>query len=85
MTDKELKEAADGLFAYDTGCTDSGIKDDHLKQKVIQLFRDDEKKTGGRKKAWIARELFLTDEAIDEGYGLQDAVEFAHWLDGLMQ
>lgn len=35
MTYEEIRDALDGFWAYDTGATDSGIKDADLKAKVM--------------------------------------------------
>lgn len=34
MDIERLYENINGLFAYDTGCTDSGIKDEELRETV---------------------------------------------------
>lgn len=36
MTDAELFDALDGLFAYDTGATDSGIHDEALRLRALK-------------------------------------------------
>lgn len=86
MSDEELLDAVSGLFAYDTGAASSGIRDELLRQKVIEELH---KGLGTHqlysvRAARIARELFLTDEAIAQGYGLADVAEFIEWLDGPM-
>jgi len=77
-----LKDALDGLAAYDHGALDSGIHDESLRARVKQqiLAMPDKQ----RLLSEIARELFMTDEAIAQGYGLVDVVEFAQWLDNDM-
>jgi hypothetical protein len=77
----ELKDALDGLHAYDSGSVDSGIHDERLRSRVKEDVRS--RSMEGRRVlvARIARDLYLTDEAISQGYGLEDAREFANWLD----
>lgn len=82
MTDEDIKDALDGLFAYDTGCVDSGIKDERLRARVIaELNKDWGSDMYSKRLARIAREMFLTDEAIELGYGLQDLRQFLEWID----
>lgn len=84
MTYAEVKDALDGLSAYDLGCSDSGIRDELLRERVKTYLRalsdPDRRKLLGR----IMRELFLTDEALAQGYGPEDAKEFGVWLDDEM-
>jgi len=86
MTDQELMDALSGLFAYDSGATDSGIHDEELRARVIEEIRSDAGQFSlfGDRVSRLAREMFLTDEAIDEGYGLEDVQLFANWLDDYM-
>lgn len=83
MTHEELSDAMIGLFAYDTGCVDSGISDPLLKRRVIEhlngLSATDYRLLISR----IAREQFLTEEALARQYGLEDAHHFYEWLDDL--
>ena len=85
MTESELSDSLMGLFAYDIGCRDSGIHDERLRERVrVELFTDP-----GRNKSQIVsnrisrivRDAFLSDEAIADGYGLEDVAEFIKWLD----
>lgn len=83
MNDDELARALDALHAYDTGCLDSGIKDEQLRQRVIaelkiglrpnQLYSD--------RLSRIVRELYLSDEAIAARYGLETVAKFIDWLE----
>lgn len=77
VTDEELAAALDGLHAHDIGCSDSGIHDEALRERVkAELARPHSK----ARLAYVTRDLFLTDDAIGEGYGLEDLVEFIEWL-----
>lgn len=85
MNDKELKEALDGLFAYDSGCVDSGIKDEVLKKQVIEELKKDllENQIFSDRLSRIAREMFLSEDAIKNGHGLEDLREFIDWIENL--
>lgn len=84
LTFEELKRAADGLSAYDTGCVDSGIHDPELKQRFVETLKyaisDDERRPTV---ARMVRDMWLSDEAIEQGYGAEDARRFIDWLDDL--
>lgn len=83
MTYDELKDALDGFYAYDTGCLDSGIHDPKRKAQVVaylfSLGTDERRILLGR----IGRDLYLSDQALAEGYGLEDAGNFGNWVRGL--
>ena len=65
-------------FLYDTGCTDSGVCYD------IQEFRDYFEHFGENNfRVFISRlirENFLTEDALKDGYGFEDALEFIDWF-----
>jgi hypothetical protein len=42
MTDEELRDALDGLHAYDEGATDSGIRDEDLRERCKAALRERE-------------------------------------------
>lgn len=88
MTEKELSDSLLGLFAYDIGCVDSGIKDEGLRNKVrLELFTDPTRNKSqivSNRISRIVRDAFLSDEAIADGYGLEDVAEFIVWLDEMM-
>jgi len=74
MTNAELFDALDGLFAYDTGCVDSGIKDERLRQRVkAELKKNDPR---------IA--LFLKAYYLPPDYGEEDVAAFKEWLHEVM-
>jgi hypothetical protein len=93
MTDDELWDALEGIYAYDMGCVDSGIHDEALKRRCREeldrrkqeLLHEREvpgpKRTADRR-FWAERlgDMYLSDEAIDQGYGVDDVVEFVNWL-----
>ena len=65
-------------FSYDMGCTDSGVCYD------IQEFRDYFEHFGENNfRVFISRlirENFLTEDALKDGYGFEDALEFIDWF-----
>lgn len=76
----ELKDALDGLFAWDAGCSDSGIHDERLRQRVRDYVRTLAGPERRELLARIARDLYLSDDALRQGYGLPDVEEFISWL-----
>ena len=81
LTEDELWDALDGLHAYDDGCVDSGIHDELLRDQVKRQMRS---MSAEDRRAFIARrvrEQYLSDEAIAQQYGLEDAAGFWRWLD----
>lgn len=83
MTNEELARALGGLYAYDTGCVSSGIHDEELRARVKEELAADEPHNFlyPPRLSYIAREMFLSDEAIDLGYGMEDFIDFVKWLD----
>lgn len=83
VTDEELRDALDGLHAYDDGATDSGIRDERLRGRCVAALRAHRDQGDDHWREWLARlvrDMWLSDEAISQGYGLQDAIEFTQWL-----
>lgn len=88
MTDDELRDALEGLYAYDSGSVSSGIRDETLRARCIAELQA---RTGpyelfprvliGR----MVRDLWLSEEALAEGYGPEEAREFINWLDDRMR
>jgi hypothetical protein len=81
MDESEVMAALSGLHAYDSGAVSSGIHDELLRAHVTEYVRSLSMSDRRVLMARIARELFLTDRAISQGYGLEDAQKFADWLD----
>lgn len=83
MTDLELEVALDGLFAYDTGCTDSGIHDEVLREKVKQELADDLK---NRPFSLVGPRLTkFAKRYLEPPYGLEDIAHFIRWLRDFME
>ena len=86
VTDGELRKALDGLFAYDGGATDSGIHDEGLRARCITALKE-HRAAAEQWRPFVARlvrDMWLSDEAIGQGYGLEDALEFTEWLEERM-
>lgn len=81
MDEGSLRKAIDGLYAYDRGAVDSGIRDERLRgevqEHVASLPPDERRRVLSRS----LRDLHLTDEAIEQGYGWEDARSLADWFD----
>lgn len=79
MTNEEMLGAMDGIFAYDVGCN-SGIHDDLLRDEVQEwlglLDQEDFRLIMSRH----IRDEFLSEERLEQGYGIADVVEFTRWL-----
>lgn len=83
MSDIEMMSVLDGLYAYDSGCTDSGVSHGTLRQRVINEIKavDRAGRIGATRLRELAREMWLSDSAVTQGYGLQDMLEFMRWID----
>jgi hypothetical protein len=83
MTYEELKDALDGLRAYDRGAADSGIHDELLRVKCIKVLKDQPLRPG---QLWpdvlsrIVADLCFADEQAIRRYGCEDAYGFMDWL-----
>jgi len=76
MNKSDLFNALDGLFAYDVGCTDSGIHDEALRAKVIATLHAGE--DGANRLLW---EFLVTRYRPEDGYTIEDAKEFIRWIE----
>lgn len=68
MTKKQLFDAIDGLFAYDTGCVSSGIKDEALRAKVREQLSTENLTE------------FLRIYYYEPGYDIEDVAAFIDWV-----
>jgi hypothetical protein len=84
MNQNELFDALNGLFAYDTGCTDSGVKDETLRAKVVSYLNSLSEDEFRITLSIFIREAFVSEEAINEGYGIEDVKSFIEWMDSHM-
>lgn len=80
MDQEKLFAILDSLFAYDTGATDVGIKDDELKEQLRNYLHG---LSESELRVTISKYLrrFLTDKALSEGYGFKDVKAVIDWLE----
>jgi hypothetical protein len=77
MTDRELLNNIIGFWAYESGCTDSGMKNDTLKeecQRIVDSRRDDK----SLEKLFASYVHELTEP--DSQYTLEDVARFIAYL-----
>lgn len=89
MNEQELRDALDGLFAYDGGATDSGIHDEVLRTRCKKAIKAMPCEPGELvPRLWLSRlirDMWLSEEALSQGYGIEDAVSFLRWLEEEME
>lgn len=81
MTDEELFDYLDGMYAYDTGMVDCGIKDEITRYKIIDAFKADPD-WAMRKLNEYVKEYYFGDNF--QGRGLESVRGFINWLDERM-
>lgn len=81
MNEEDLKDALDGLFAYDGGAVSSGIRDETLRMRCRDYLRSLGDSDRRVLLARIGRELYLTDAKLAQRYGLEDIAQFSQWLE----
>ena len=88
MEEQKLREALRALFAYDTGTTDSGIKNEVLRQKCLAAIEAMPRTPFEVvPRLWLSRlirDCFLSEEALAQGYGIEDALTFLRWMEDVM-
>ncbi len=85
MIKSKLYDSLDGLFAYDTGCVDSGIKDEVLRQEVLKTLNDLSEDRFRIVISEYIRDMFLSPKALKQGYGIEDVKSFINWLSDRMR
>lgn len=84
MNKEKLFDSLDGLKAYDTGCIDSGIHDEKLRQEVITYLRSLDGKTLRITLTEYIRKYFVCEDAVEKGAGIEDVRAFIDWLSDYM-
>lgn len=72
-TYEQWSDAIDGLWAYDYGAVDSGIKDERLRERIKATLHTDQ---GFEWMTRFARELI----AEGQPYTIEDVAKFVRWL-----
>lgn len=82
MTDTEIYRALCDSFAFDTGCVHDNciLLHNELKEELSNMDEDTLRVTLSN----FIRDCFLSDEAISQGYGIEDVKRFIEWLDEAM-
>ena len=81
LSEDKLWEELDGLYAYDEGDTEISIIDPKLREQVrtqLVAMGDDQLRLF---LAVRVRDTFLSDDALEDGFGLEDVVAFADWFE----
>lgn len=68
-----------GLFAYDTCGSDFGINDSALKHQVFSYINELNENDFRILFSEFIREMFVSADAIKEGYGIEDVAAFIQW------
>lgn len=71
----------DGLYAYDTGCTDSGIRDEDRRRGQIDILAGMTEDEIRCEVSRYLRDGYLSEAQLAEGYGWEDALAFCKWLE----
>lgn len=69
------------LSAYDYGATDSGVHNDELKQAVKNYLRELDSHSFRLTISRYIRKSLLSEDALDEGYGIGDVKELIEWIE----
>lgn len=77
---EDLSDYLSGLFAFDTGCTDSGIHDEELRHEVKTYLNTLEVDAFRLLLSRYIRDNYLDEPSLELGYGLEDVKSFISWL-----
>ena len=72
------------LWAYDDGSLDSGVHDEVLRQECIDCLNAMDGPTFRKVISRLARESFLSEKDIEQGYGIAEVLSFTSWLNERM-
>ena len=88
MNDDALKEALIHLYAHDSGRTATrGTREMALRKRCREEIWERLIEDGPDFRSWISaliRDLYLSDAALADGSGIEDACEFWFWFDKTM-
>lgn len=75
-----LFDALDALLAFDGGATDSGVSDEDMRA-AVKAYLGGLDPDARRKTLAVFARRYIDDRAIEGGYGVEDVVRFAEWLE----
>jgi hypothetical protein len=84
VTDDELREAVVWLYASDSGLARSAGHEPTLRALCRQAVWDRLVTDEVGLRVWVSklvRDVFLSDDALRGGFGVEDACEFWSWFD----
>lgn len=76
-----LLDELEGHYAWDQGMRDSGVHDTARRAQLaaeLDALPDTALRVG--LSIWV-RDHFLSDDALKQGYGWEDALQFCRWID----
>lgn len=85
MEKSKLYESLSGLIAYDSGSTDSGIKDEFLREEIKKYMHSLDENEFRVMVTGFIREYFVCESAVESGYGIEDVKYFIEWLSTFME
>ncbi len=81
----ELVTALESLFAYDAGAVSAGVHDETLRGRCYAELKTAAAGPGNREYfARLLRDMWLSETALANGYGVEDMLAFVDWLQGRM-
>ena len=87
MTNEELREALVWLYGRDCGLVAAAGNEPALRSECRQAIWDRLVGDEVELRAWISRlvrDVFLSETALSNGHGIDDACEFWNWFDQSM-
>lgn len=85
MKEEKLFSNLIGIFAYDTGSTDSGIKNEILRQEIKEHLKKLNDTEFRIIMSNFIRKHFVSKKAISLKYGIEDVKIFITWLSEYME
>lgn len=70
-----------GFYSHDTTGSSWGIKDDRRKAEIIEYIKNMDEYQRRALMGKVVREAFLTDEALADGFGVEDVQAFITWME----
>lgn len=87
VTDHELREALVWLYALDCGLAGPHDDEPSLRSRCRRAVWDRLVGDGAELRVWISRlvrDVFLSESALQQGHGIDEACEFWSWFDHTM-